>query len=91
MSDVTLLSEPSELPSSRLLEEIDWPSFDYLAGSFDEAGWRLHQRDARPSMYLEPDCATEILPLFPKASIQQNEARCQSISQQLTSKLCHLP
>lgn len=69
MSDVTLLSEPSELPSSRLLEEIDWPSFDYLAGSLDEAGWR-RVTDEPPasfptSMRFEANCPTEILLLSP--------------------------
>lgn len=69
MSDVTLLSEPSELPSSRLLEEIDWPSFDYLAGSLDEAGRR--RVTDKPlasfptSMRFEASCATEILLLSP--------------------------
>lgn len=65
VSDVTLLSEPSELPSSRLLEEIDWPSFDYLAGSLDEAGrHRLTDQplDSFPtSMRFEANCAAEML------------------------------
>lgn len=66
MSDVTLLSEPSELPSSRLLEEIDWPSFDYLAGSLDEAVRRRVNDQPLTSfptsMRLDANGAAEILP-----------------------------